>query len=76
MTRSTRLLVAFLLVETSLAGLWYWLVAGIRSGELNTSVSPGQAIATISTSMGGTMGLFAVLALALWALTKPRHRAG
>lgn len=76
MTRSARFLAVFLFVEVSLAALWYWLVAGIRSGELPVSVSTGQAITTISASIGGTMGLLAGLALALWALTKWQHRAG
>ena len=76
MTRSARFLGFFLLVEVSLATFWYWLVAGIRSGDLPVSVSTGQAITTISASIGGTMGLLAGLALALWALTKQRHRAG
>jgi hypothetical protein len=76
MTRSARFLAFVLLVEASLATLWYWLVAGIRSGELPVAVSTGQAITTISASIGGTMGLLAGLALAFWALTKRHHHAG
>jgi hypothetical protein len=75
MTRSVRLFAVLLLIETSLAALWFWLVAGIRSGDLQTAVPAGQAIGTISASIGGTMGLFAALAFALWTLTRRRQIA-
>lgn len=76
MTPSTRLLIALLLVELGLAGLWYWLVAGIMSGDFRTAVPAGQAITTISSTIGGAMGLFAVLALVVWVVRGRRRHAG
>jgi hypothetical protein len=75
MTRSTRLVAGLLLIETILAGLWYWLVAGILSGDLQTAVPMWQAITTVSTYIGGAMGLFAALALTIWILMKKQRRA-
>ncbi len=72
MKRSTRILFVLALIEALLAAIWFWLVSGIASGTMTVSGDPGAAVKTISSIMGGIMGLTAVAAL-LAAITMRRH---
>jgi hypothetical protein len=57
MKRSTRLLLVLAVIETGLAGLWLWLLAGIRPGTMTTTGDPAQAASALSSTFGGVMGL-------------------
>ncbi len=60
MTRSFRVLTVLVVVECGLAILWWWLLDGLRSGRLNaTGGNVAEATATISSTLGGAMGLIA-----------------
>lgn len=66
MKRSNRILLVLAVIEFGLAGLWLWLVGSLKSGELQASVDPAEAVATISSTLGGAMGVFAGVCLAIW----------
>ncbi len=60
MSRSFRVLAVLVVVECGLAILWWWLLDGLRSGRLNaTGGNVAEATATISSTLGGAMGLIA-----------------
>lgn len=63
MRASSRLLIVLGLIEAMLGGLWLWLIAGIRSGDLQTNGDPAMVVETISSIMGGTMGAIAGVVL-------------
>ncbi len=60
MSRSFRVLTVLVVVECGLAILWWWLLDGLRSGRLNaTGGNVAEATATISSTLGGAMGVIA-----------------
>lgn len=60
MSRSFRVLALLVVVECGLAVLWWWLLDGLRSGRLNaTGGNVAEAVATISSTLGGVMGVIA-----------------
>lgn len=56
MKRSNRLLIALVVIELLLAGIAMWLLSGISSGSMNTSVPPAEAATTITSTIGAIMG--------------------
>ncbi len=64
MSRSFRVLTVLVVVECGLAILWWWLLDGLRSGRLNaTGGNVAEATATISSTLGGAMGVIAGMML-------------
>jgi len=59
MKPSSRLLIVLLVSEAFLAGIWIWLLSGIKSGSLQPAGDPAEAIATMSSTMGTVMGVVA-----------------
>ncbi len=48
------------MVECGLAVLWWWLLDGLRSGRLQaTGGNVAEAVATVSSTLGGAMGAIA-----------------
>ena len=74
MKRSARILIVVGVIETGLAVLWLWLVAGIKANEMTTSVPSGEAIANIGTIFGGLMGMLAAFALFMWVVSRKKDR--
>lgn len=63
MKPSSRLLIVLGVSEAFLAGIWFWLLSGIRSGNMKPSGTPAEAVATISSTMGTVMGVIAGIGL-------------
>ncbi len=64
MSRSSRVLAVLVVVECGLALLWWWLLDGLRSGRLKASGGNiAEAVATVSSTLGGVMGVIAGVAL-------------
>lgn len=63
MKPSTRLLIVLLVSEAFLAGIWMWLLSGIKSGSLKPAGTQAEAIATMSSTMGTVMGVVAGIGL-------------
>jgi hypothetical protein len=72
MARSTRLALALVIVVAVLGGIWWWLVDAIRTGTMQPVGTADEAVATISTTMGGTIG--AILAAGLVIVVALRRR--
>lgn len=73
MKRSTRILVLLAVFEICLAVLWWWLMAGLRSGDLRPSGDPAETVAVVSQTVGGTMGVLAGIMLAIWFVLRRRE---
>lgn len=72
MKRSSRLLLAGVVIEVLLAWLAVWLLSSIANGSLQTSVPPQEASATITSTLGAIMvGLAALLGVA-WFMMRRR----
>lgn len=72
MKRSTRLVAALGLAEFGLAGIWYWLIASLNSGQLTAATNPIETITTVSSTIGGVMGLLAGLCGVAWLTMRRR----
>lgn len=59
MKPSTRVLILFIVVEAGLAGLWWYLLQALRTGELRPARSLTEAVGTVSTTLGSAMGVIA-----------------
>jgi len=66
MKRSTWVLILLVVFEICLAGLWLWLMAGLRSGDLTPSGDPAEAVATVSETLGMVMGVLGGVMLVVW----------
>ena len=75
MNRAMRLFIFCLVIEAGIAGLWIWLATGLRSGALNAAVPVDQAIVTVSSWLGGAMGVVAALAVTLWFVANAPRRS-
>ena len=73
MKKSTRLLLAFTMVELMLAAIWWWLLAGLQSGNLNAAGDPADTASTVSSIMGGAMGVFGALCFFVWLVSRRRE---
>jgi hypothetical protein len=65
MKRSVRVLIAGLLIEGLLAGIAWWLISGLQRGDFQAANSPAETISTITTVIGGAMGVVAALVLVM-----------
>lgn len=72
MKRSSRLLIALVVIELLLAGIAMWLLSGIKSGSMNTSVPAAEAVATITSTIGMAMGALAGVIGVAWFLMRRR----
>ncbi len=60
MSRSFRVLALLVVVECGVAVLWWWLLDGLRSGRFRaTGGNVAEAMATVSSTLGGAMGVIA-----------------
>lgn len=66
MKKSTRILALLIAFEACLGLLWWWLMAGLRSGEFTPSGDAADTAATLSSTIGGAMGVLAGVMLAIW----------
>lgn len=81
MSRKKRVIVAFLLVEALLAGLWYWLhlqrsLQGSRPGSIQVSHDAAtlQAQQMIGSTMGLAMGAVAGFFVLLFFIAAKNDR--
>lgn len=74
MKKSTRILLAFAMAELMLAAIWWWLLAGLQSGSLNAAGDLADTASTVSSIMGGAMGVFGALCLATWFAARRKER--
>lgn len=72
MKRSSRLLIALVVIELLLGGIAMWLLSGISSGSMNTGVPPAEAAATITSTIGAAMGGLAGIIGVAWLLMRRR----
>lgn len=69
MKPSTRVFILFVIVEAGLAGLWWYWLQALRTGELRPAKSLAETVGTVSTILGGAMGAIAgVMLLAIIVL--------
>lgn len=66
MQRSTRILILLVIFELCLAGLWLWLMAGLRAGDLRPAGDPAETVAVVSQTLGAVMGVLAGVMLTIW----------
>jgi hypothetical protein len=66
MKRSNRILILLVVFEVCLAGLWLWLMAGLRSGDLLPSGDPAETVAVVSQTLGTVMGVLGGVLLTIW----------
>lgn len=74
MKPSTRVLILFVIVEAGLAGLWWYLLQALRTGELRPAKSLAETVGTVSTMLGGAMGAIAGVMLVVIIVLRLRGR--
>jgi hypothetical protein len=69
MKRSTRVLLAGVVLEALLGGIGWYLIDELANGNLTASTSQSETVSTITTiigmAMGGLAGLVAVIYIVL-----------
>jgi hypothetical protein len=73
MKKSTRVLIAGLVVEALLAGIGIWLLTQLASGSLTPTTSIAETRATIFTVLGGAMGALGGVLIVAWIVAKRRE---
>lgn len=73
MRKSTRILLLLAIVQLGLAGLWWWLLAGLKSGDLQAAGDPAETVATVSSTIGGIMGALVAIFLLVWWATRRKE---
>lgn len=74
MKKSTRILIAFVTIEAFLGAIWWWLLSNLQSGNFTAAGDPAETVATVSSIIGGAMGLFGALCLVTWFAAQRRER--
>ena len=74
MKKSSRILILAMALEAMLLGICLWLLSGIANGSLRLAVSEAEAVSTITTIMGGAMGLVAGVLGVTWFVIRKRER--
>lgn len=67
MKKSTRALVGLLIIEALLFAGAVWMVVQVQTGAWQATVSKAEAISTITSGVGGIMGVVAVVLLLAFA---------
>ena len=71
MKKSNRIMILFAVVEAILAATIFFLTLQVKSGAMQTTVSPEASIARIGSSIGGIMGaLGGFLLVFAWVLRR------
>ena len=73
MSRKTRTLIAILLVELLLGGIWFYL-AGVGAAQPERVTPDFQR--TLGSTIGGAMGAFLGLGFILYLMAAKRDRQG
>lgn len=73
MKRSTRILIAGVVIELMLAGIAFYLLRQIETGALTPATSASDAVSTITSTIGMAMGALAGLMIVLYVVAR---RAG
>lgn len=74
MKPSARVILLLVIVELGLAGLWWYLLDALRTGQLRPSGSMAEAVSTTSSMLGGAMGVVAGLFLVTALVLRRRGR--
>ncbi|MCZ8163885.1 MAG: hypothetical protein O9315_17920 [Beijerinckiaceae bacterium] len=74
MKPSLRVMILLIVIELGLAGLWWYLLDALRTGELRPARSLAETVDTISVILGSAMGLVGGLLLVIWFVLRRRNR--
>jgi hypothetical protein len=72
MKKSNRALLGILVLDSLILAGAGWLVFQIRTGAIQTTVPPVEAITTITSSAGGAIGVITVLLLVAFVVHRRR----
>jgi uncharacterized protein (TIGR03382 family) len=71
MDKSKRIVIQFVVVEVLLAAIMIFLIAQVKIGTIQTTISSEETIGQIGTSIGGVMGaLGGFLLVFAWVLRR------
>ncbi|HAH10086.1 MAG TPA: hypothetical protein DCL48_08300, partial [Alphaproteobacteria bacterium] len=70
MKRSTRILIAGVVIELLLFGIGYYLLEQMRTGALTPSGSAAEAASTITTIIGGAMGALGAIVMVMYLVVR------
>jgi len=69
-------LIVGIFFELCLAGLWAYLILQLKTGGLHASTTPEDAISTISSTLGGVMGLLGGVLIVVYFVLRKKEREG
>jgi hypothetical protein len=72
MKPSNRILIAGIIIELGLGALGAFLLFQLRTGGLKSSTSSADTISTITSVLGGAMGLLGGLLLVVYIILRKR----
>ena len=70
MKKSTRALVGMVVIDLALLSGAAWMVGQITSGQWKTNVPPGEAIMSITSTIGAAIGFISVLLAVVFVLQR------
>ena len=70
MRKSTRALVGLVVLDALMLVGALWLVLKVRSGDWSTTVPPGEAITTITSTAGGAIGVVTAILLLVFVIQR------
>ena len=74
MNPSKRVLILGIFFELCLAALWAYLLFQLKTGGLHASTTTEDAIGTISSTLGGVMGLLGGVLIFVYFVLRKKER--